>query len=149
MELFSLSISWGTKLRHDTGETMLITLSTNKSIRETSSALEQAIAANKFGVLQVHDLQASMRDKGVDFPQACIIYEICNPHAAKSVLMQNMSISTALPCRISLYEENGRTYLTTLKPSKLLIMFGLPQLAEIAQNVEDTIIRIMDEAVAD
>ena len=57
-----------------------------------------------------------------------------------------MSVSTALPCRISVYEEEGKTILATLKPTTLLAMFGSPQLESVAQEVEDTILKIMKEA---
>ena len=59
-----------------------------------------------------------------------------------------MSVSTALPCRISVYEEDGQTMLATLKPSTLLAMFNTPQLAEVAQEVENTIVKIMNEAAS-
>jgi uncharacterized protein (DUF302 family) len=52
----------------------------------------------------------------------------------------------ALPCRISIYEEGGKTILETVKP--LLAMFRVPQLEPVAQEVEDAIIRIMKEAAA-
>jgi len=39
-----------------------------------------------------------------------------------------MSVSTALPCRISIYEEGGKTILAALKPTTLLAMFNAPQL---------------------
>ena len=39
-----------------------------------------------------------------------------------------MSVSTALPCRISIYEEGGKTILATLKPTTLLATLNSPQL---------------------
>lgn len=59
-----------------------------------------------------------------------------------------MSVSTALPCRISLYEEGGKTILATLKPTTVLAMFNAPQLEGVAQEVEDTIVKIMNEAAS-
>ena len=59
-----------------------------------------------------------------------------------------MSISTALPCRISIYEEDGKTILASLKPTVLLAMFNTPQLKAVAQEVEDTIVKIMKEAAS-
>jgi len=55
---------------------------------------------------------------------------------------------TELPCRISIYEEGGKTMLATLKPTTLLAMFKTSQLDEVAQEVEDTIVKIMKEAAA-
>lgn len=57
-----------------------------------------------------------------------------------------MSLSTALPCRISIYEEDGKTVLATLKPTVLLGMFKVPQLADVAQKVENVIVKMMHEA---
>ncbi len=125
---------------------MLVTLSTNKTVSEAAAALQAAVEANPFGVMQVHNLKETMAKKGVEFARECLIFEVCQPQQAKKVLDQNMSISTALPCRIAIYEESGKTILATLKPTTLLAMFTTPQLNEVAQEVEDTIVKIMKEA---
>lgn len=128
---------------------MLIEIKTKKSVLDLGAALESAVTANHFGVMQVHNLQETMVKKGVSFDEACLIYEVCNPQQAKTVLKQNMSVSTALPCRISIYEKNGSTILATLKPTKLLALFNTPELATVAQEVEDTLLAIMRQAAAD
>jgi uncharacterized protein (DUF302 family) len=125
---------------------MLIKLSTDKTVGETAAALQTAVEANHFGVMQVHNLKDIMTKKGVAFDHECLIYEVCQPQQAKKVLDENMSISTALPCRISIFEEGGKTMLATLKPTTLLAMFNTPQLKRVAQDVEDAITRMMHEA---
>jgi len=117
-------------------------------VSETATALQTAVEANHFGVMQVHNLKETMNNKGVEFVHECLIFEVCQPQQAKKVLDENMSVSTALPCRISVYEEDGKTMLATLKPSMLLAMFNTPQLAGVAQEVEDTIVKIMNEAAS-
>ena len=107
---------------------MLVKLSTDKTVSEAATALEAAVQANHFGVMQVHNLKETMEKKGVEFAHECLIFEVCQPQQAKKVLDQDMSASTALPCRISIYEEGGKTILATLKPTTLLTMFGAPQL---------------------
>jgi uncharacterized protein (DUF302 family) len=129
-------------------QTMLIKRTTDQTVDAAAQALQAAVVANHFGVMQVHNLKETMSRKGVEFGSECLIFEVCQPQQAKKVLDQNMSISTALPCRISIYEENGKTTLATLQPTKLLALFDVPQLREVAEDVEDTIVRIMDEAVA-
>lgn len=62
------------------------------------------------------------------------------------MLDENMGVSTALPRRISIYEENGKTILASLKPTTLFTLFNTPQLAGVAQEVEGTIVKIMNEA---
>jgi uncharacterized protein (DUF302 family) len=127
---------------------MLFKLSTNKTVSEAATALQAAVLANYFGVMQVHNLQDTMAKKGVEFAHECLIFEVCQPQQAKKVLDQNMSVCTALPCRISVYEESGKTILATLKPTTLLAMFNSPQLEGVAQEVENTIVKIMKEAAS-
>ena len=127
---------------------MLVKIPTDKTVSEAAAALQVAVQANHFGVMQVHNLQETMVKKGVEFAHECLIFEVCQPQQAKKVLEQNMSVSTALPCRISLYEEGGKTILATLKPTTMLAMFNTPQLEAVAQEVEDTIMKIMAEAAS-
>ncbi len=127
---------------------MLIKVSTDKTVSETAAALQAAVEANHFGVMQVHNLKESLVKKGVELAHECLIYEVCQPKQAKKVLEANMSLSTALPCRISIFEEDGKTFLATLKPTTLLGMFNAPHLEGVALEVETTIVRIMNEAAA-
>jgi uncharacterized protein (DUF302 family) len=127
---------------------MLIQLTTHKTVKVAADALHIAVEAHHFGVMQVHDLRETMWKKGVEITHECLIFEVCQPQQAKKVLDANMSIYTALPCRISIYEEGGKTILATLKPTTLLAMFNTPQLSDVAQEVEDTILKIMTEAAS-
>ena len=127
---------------------MLIKLPTEKTVSAAADALQAAVQANHFGVMQIHNLKETMVKKGVEFAHECLIFEVCQPQQAKKVLDENMSVSTALPCRISIYEEGGKTVLATLKPTTLLALFDTPQLKSVAQEVEDTIVKIMKEAAS-
>ena len=126
---------------------MLIKVSTTKTVTEAAAALQAAVAANHFGVMQVHNLKETMTKKGVEFDRECLIFEVCQPQQAKKVLDQNMSVSTALPCRISISEEHGKTVLASLKPTTLLALFNTPQLEGVAREVEETIVKIMKETM--
>jgi uncharacterized protein (DUF302 family) len=125
---------------------MLVKLTTDKTVSAAAVALQAAVEANRFGVMHIHNLKETMAKKGVEFAHECLIFEVCQPQQAQEVLEENMSISTALPCRISVYEEEGKTVLATLKPTTLLAMFNTPQLDGVAEAVEATIVKIMQEA---
>jgi uncharacterized protein (DUF302 family) len=58
---------------------MLIKLSTDKTVSEVAAALEIAVPANHFGIMQVHNLQETMTKKGVEFTRECQIFEVCQP----------------------------------------------------------------------
>jgi uncharacterized protein (DUF302 family) len=61
------------------GNLMLFKLSTDKSVNETAAALQAAVIANRFGVMQVHNLRETMTKKGVEFGRECLIFEVCQP----------------------------------------------------------------------
>jgi uncharacterized protein (DUF302 family) len=125
---------------------MLHIVESRKPLDRVAKDLEDAVARHKFGVLGVHDLKATMAKKGVDFGRECRIFEVCNPHQAKRVLEANLEISTALPCRISLYQEGGVCKLATIKPTALVDLYSAPGLKAVAQEVEATLEAIMAEA---
>ena len=125
---------------------MLHIVESKKSLADVARDLEQAVARHKFGVLGVHDLKAKMAEKGVPFTRECRVFEVCNPHQAKKVLEANLEISTALPCRISVYEEGEVTKLATLKPTAMIELYATPGLQGVAKEVEATLEAIMAEA---
>ncbi len=57
-----------------------------------------------------------------------------------------MELSTALPCRISVFTEGGKVKLATLKPTALISQFNIPEPQPVAKEVEETIIQIMKKA---
>lgn len=115
------------------------------SLETVCQRLPEISAAHKFGVLGVHNLREKMTSKGVPFARECRVFEVCHPQHAANVLGQAIEISTALPCRISVYEETGRTVLATIKPTTLLTMFDAPAATDTAKEVETALVRIMDE----
>ena len=116
------------------------------TVAEVGERLGKAAADHCFGVLGVVDIKQKMNAKGVAFEPDCRIYEVCNPRRAKEVLEKDLSISTALPCRVSLYEENGTVKLATMLPTVMIGLFETEDLSPIAQSVETDIKAIMDEA---
>jgi len=120
---------------------------TQKSVEQAVADLQTAAAQHKFGVLHIHNLQETMKKKGIDFPNACQILEICNPQNARDVLMEDMELNMALPCRVSVYSVNGKTKIGMIRPTIMLkSLSDSPKLAQIAKEVEDTIIVMIEEA---
>jgi uncharacterized protein (DUF302 family) len=127
---------------------MLYRVESRKTLAEVGRGLEAAAEKYKFGILAVYDLKAKMQEKGVNFDRDCLIYEVCNPQQAKKVLEANVEISTALPCRISVYSEGAGVTLATLRPTALLEMFQTPGLRAVAEEVEEVILKIMHAAAS-
>ena len=126
---------------------MLYVVETSKDVDTAARDLEAAVRRNKFGVLHVHNLQQTLKDKGADFPNACKILEVCNPQRAMEVLTRNMGVNMALPCRISVYREKGKTKIGMVRPTALLALFpGGEALKGVAEEVERETIKMIDEA---
>lgn len=125
---------------------MLIRMQSRKSIEAIERDLQVSAARHQFGVLAIHNLKEIMGKKGVELAQECRIYEICNPHQAKKVLDAESALSTALPCRISVYGGPEEYTLATMKPSELMKAFGNPAIEPVAREVEEVLAQMMQDA---
>jgi uncharacterized protein (DUF302 family) len=126
---------------------MLKVVASQKTVQEIESIFPEVCARHQFGVLGTINLRQKLNDKGVAFEPECLVFEVCNPLQAKKVLEDNIAISAALPCRIAVYQEDGVTKIATIRPTALLGLFPNPELAPVAQEVEEAMTRIMDDLV--
>ncbi len=125
---------------------MLFELTSTKPINEIEKSLQESAGKHKFGVIGIYDLKEKMREKGVEFSGECMIYEVCNPVQAKKVLEVNGAVSTALPCRISVYRAGDAYRIATMLPAEMMKAFNSPELEPVAREVEQAIIAIMRES---
>lgn len=126
---------------------MYYIVDTNKPFAQAAADLEVSIKRHGFGVLHVHDLGATLRSKGVVFDEECKIFEVCNPGQAAKVLSTDMRLNMALPCRISVFTEKGRTSIGFIRPVNTLAALSQDAaLARVAKEVEDATVRMVDEA---
>ncbi len=126
---------------------MYYIVETHKAFAQAADGLDAAVKRNGFGVLHIHDLGNTLRSKGMPFTEECRIFEVCNPGQAAKVLSTDMRLNMALPCRISVFTENGATRIGVIKPAAMLASLSdEPALAEIAQQVEEKIIQLVEEA---
>lgn len=126
---------------------MYYIVETVKSFDQASADLESAVKRHDFGVLHVHDLGSTLRSKGIAFDEQCKVFEVCNPGQAAKVLAADMRLNMALPCRISVFTEKGKTKIGLITPVKMLSALSRdPALVQVAKEVEEQTIRMVDEA---
>ncbi|MFC5582496.1 DUF302 domain-containing protein [Rhodanobacter terrae] len=90
---------------------------------------------------------ATLADKGFDLPNECLVMEVCNSRQAAEVLGMDMSLNMALPCRISTYEDHGKTWIGMVQPTaQLSLISDDPRITEAARAVEQTLKEIIDSA---
>ncbi len=122
-------------------------VSSSKTVDQAVSDLEDSVKRHSFGVLHSYDLKQTLHGKGIELKNECRILEICNPNKAKSVLDSDMSMNMALPCRVSVYSEDGETKIGMILPKAMLsAMSDSARLMEVAEEVEKTMLKMIEEA---
>ena len=121
-------------------------LVSNKSFDEVVANLEHQTAEHKFRVLHVHDVQATLAEKGFRRDPIKII-EICNAGFAHQALEKDMHVALFMPCRFAVHSENGRTVVTLGRPSMIAQMMPQAGLNQLAADVEQTLRSIMEKSV--
>jgi len=125
---------------------MIYSKHSSRPSAELETRLREAAARHKFGVLHVHDLQQTLKSKGVEFDRECRVYDVCNPQAASTALNSEMKVSSVLPCRISVFSDGGGCTIATVKPTDLLHATGLSGVDNLAAEIEKEVLAMIDEA---
>ena len=126
---------------------MYYIVETAKSFEQAATDLDTAVKKHGFGVLHIHDLGNTLRSKGMAFDEQCRVFEVCNPAQAVKVLAADMRLNMALPCRISVFTQKGKTMIGLIKPVEMLAALSQDAtLLGVAKEVEESTIRMVDEA---
>jgi len=126
---------------------MYYIVESDKSFYEASVDLEEVILRLGFSVLGSHDLGASLRDKDIDCDEEAKVFEIGNPRQTVSLLAADIRLNMVLPCRISVFTEEGVTKIGLVRPGALLpLLSAAGEVAGVAAEVEARMIQIVDEA---
>jgi uncharacterized protein (DUF302 family) len=126
---------------------MYYIVETEKPFEQAATDLDAAVKQHGFGVLHVHNLGETLRNKGIEFKEHCKVFEVCNPAQAAKVLSTDMRLNMALPCRISVFTENGKTKIGLIKPEEMLASLSDDAaLVQVAKEVEQKTIAMVDAA---
>lgn len=68
------------------------TVETEKSIEDAIASLEVSLKEEKFGILWQFDIKDKLQEKGLEFNQQYRVLEVCNPHEAQRVLLENQLV---------------------------------------------------------
>ena len=118
-----------------------------KSVDQAQQDVTAAAQKRKFGVLHSYDLKQTLKGKGFDLEPEVRVLEICSPSHADRVLKAEVAMNMALPCRISIWQEGGRTWIGMVRPKAMLEMLTQhPALREIADEVEHLMLEMISEA---
>ena len=121
------------------------TFETTKSVDEFIEDIQKVLPKYEFGLQHIHNPPEKMRAKGIDFTTECKILDICSPKIANQFLSQDLSLSCIMPCKISVYDDNGQTTIALNSLVQLIDDLN-PDLIDIAQVAQETMINIINDA---
>ncbi len=121
-------------------------LESDKPFDEVVANLEKQIAEHKFRVLAIHDVKATLAEKGLERGPLKIV-ETCNAGFAHTALQKHMGVSLFMPCKFSVYTEKGKTVVVLGRPSMIAEMIPGAGLTELAEDVEETLKKVMRASI--
>ncbi|MCY1720512.1 DUF302 domain-containing protein [Prolixibacteraceae bacterium Z1-6] len=82
---------------------------------ETVDAIVNSAAENNWSMPHKYDLQATMKKHGFDV-NPVMVFSLCKPEHAYQILNSDevRSVSAIMPCRVAVYEKDGKTYVSML-----------------------------------
>ena len=118
----------------------------SKSVQEVVDCICQIAPNYKFGVLHIHNVAQTLKSKGLEFDDECQILDVCNPAVAKEFLTINKNLSSIMPCKISVYSENGETGVV-INSLEDLVKPIENSVLNTAKTTQESLLKIIDEAI--
>lgn len=122
------------------------TVETDKTIEEAIGSLEKNLQAIKFGILWQTSITENLKNKGLTkITTPYHVLEVCSPFEAEKVLLQNPMANYFLPCKITVYESEGKTKVGLVKPTVLMKPLEDDGLMDILENIEEQLVGVIDK----
>lgn len=120
---------------------------TTKTVEEAIESIQEELKKRNFGVLWQLNMKDKLAEHDLELQGHAIILEVCNPQKAQAVLQKHLQVGYFLPCKIAIFERDGKTTIGTLLPSQLMNQMEGVDLSDIAKEVEQVLKEAVDAAV--
>lgn len=121
------------------------TAETRKDFDAAVQAVQEEIAKAGFRVLYVHDVHATLAEKGFDIEPMKIV-EFCDARSAYAVLTADPKIGLCLPCKVLVYAKGGVTMLSGMRPIILPQFFPEARLGALPEEVDARIKSVIENS---
>jgi len=121
------------------------TVTTEKSFKDAVGTVEQETKKAGFRVLYTHDVTKTLSEKGFTIEPIKII-EICNAKNAYHALQADIKIGLCLPCKINVYQKDGKTFISGMRSIILPRFFPKANLGDLPAEVDAVIKGIIDKS---
>ncbi len=113
----------------------LVTIQSNSSFDKTVEMLRKMVAQNEMMVLSEINHGKILSMTGLKLNGLSLF--IGNPTVGKKLFTANKGVGVAVPVRVNIYEDNnGKTYVNYVKPSRQLAPFSNDQVKMVARMLD-------------
>ena len=117
----------------------------NLAFDETVIKVTEELKKAGFGIITQIDLKAKFKEKlGIEFKKY-VILGACHPASAHQAILVEEDIGLMLPCNVIVYEKQGKTVISIIKPTKAMDMIKNEELKKIASEVESKLKQVFDK----
>jgi len=117
---------------------------TKKTFDNAVVSVLKAVEQKGWTLFQIYDVKERLAAKGFEQKPLKII-EICSGKYANQFLNKNRLISLCMPCKINVFEENGKIKIVGMKPSMISQFFPEVSQKE-AEEAEKDVKEIINNA---
>lgn len=102
---------------------MFVVTESELGFEDTVNTLIKSAEARQWSIPHQYNLQSTMQKNGFD-TEPVMVMSMCNPVHVEKILNSHSSrlVSAIMPCRIAVYEDDGKTYAAILN-AKLFYPF--------------------------
>ena len=119
----------------------------NMSFNEAIKIITEELKKEGFGILTRIDVKEKFKEKlGVDFRR----YEIlgaCHPESAYEAILAEENIGLMLPCNVIIFEGEGKTIISIIKPTMAMGMIDNDRLKSVAEKVELKLEKVINSII--
>lgn len=108
-------------IQNQNGKTHLV-LYTEKTFDDAVVSVIKNIEKKGWAIFAIYDIRERLAAKGFVLGKMKII-EFCSAKNANAILKKNPYISICMPCRISIFENEGKIVIASMKPMAMSSFF--------------------------
>ncbi len=116
----------------------------NASFSDAVSRAKAALAEEGFGILTEIDVKETLKKKLNIDRDNYIILGACNPPFASEALQAEIEIGLFLPCNVIVYEDNGKVFVSAIRPTIAMQMIDNQKLSDVAKKVEQKLTKVIN-----
>lgn len=106
--------------------------------------LSKELSSRGFGVLTNIDLQKKIKEKTGHDVGGCTVLDVCNTEHARKALSAHKEAVLSLPCRLAVYENAGKVFVSFYKLTESIKQLGFDDLSPLGAQVDAEVEGAMD-----